>query len=132
MTAPLFTAEALLSSDGKYPERAVAATDQQHASFALLAARLNALYADLGLTTRRQINEGLRPRGAKWGAKRSAHKSLEPGIAAVDLDDPEHNVALRVTRQLLAKHGLRREDTRDTPTWLHLDTYKPYGIVFRP
>lgn len=128
MTAPLFTAEAILSSDGKRPERANSATPEQHANAVLLAARLNALFVELGMTSRPGINEGLREQNAKYGAKRSAHKEA----LAVDLHDPGNTLALRISRQLLAKHGLRREDTRATPTWLHLDARKPYGVVFLP
>jgi hypothetical protein len=123
----LVTAKDILDSDGKHPQRRLGATDKHRQNAAVLAERVNALFAELGITERPRINDGYRLlRGG--GAARSAHLEGK----AVDFSDPGNKLGLRITRALLLKHKLRREDTDYTSSWCHLDTREPHGTVFKP
>lgn len=130
MSRPMpITAENILDSDGKYPERAKHATPQHRANAAITAARVNALLIDLGFTTDRpEINDGYRDASVKYGATKSAHKEGK----ALDLADKGQSLSPRITRALLRKHGLRREDNAYTASWCHLDTREPHGSIFKP
>ena len=74
-----------------------------------------------------EVNDGYRDAFVNYGAPKSAHKEGK----AVDLKDHEHELSRKITRDLLEKHKLRREDDDFTPSWTHLDTRQPYGI-FKP
>jgi hypothetical protein len=132
----VITVDDILTSGGLHKDRAEFATVEVIANAAILVNRVNALFKELGITKKPRITSGFRVTPGK-GAKKSAH--LE-GMA-VDFSDPGHVVAHQITRQLLAKHKLRREDTDYTEEkhqdggiveWCHLDIRKPYGVVFKP
>ncbi len=122
MKHPL-TVDRVMTSDGKHTTRAGKALPSHRANAAILCERVNALLDELGFVDV-VVNDGYRDPLCPYGAKRSAHKDG----AAVDLRDRDNAIALRCTQALLVKHKLRREDTRDAPTWCHLDTRQPYGI----
>jgi hypothetical protein len=131
----VITVDDILTSGGRYPKRAEFASVEVIANAAILVNRVNALFAELGITKKPRITSGFRVTPGK-GAKKSAH--LE-GMA-IDFSDPGHVIAHQITRQLLAKHKLRREDSDYTKEvqqdggvveWCHLDMRKPYGIVFK-
>jgi len=127
MKMPL-TAKDILDSDGKHPERRANATDEQRANAAELANRINAMFLAMGLQERPVINEGLREQNAKYGAKRSWHKRG----GAVDFRDPDRKLSSMITKALLLKFKMRREDNDYTPTWAHLDIGEPHGTIFKP
>lgn len=128
----------ILNSGGKHPKRVQFASPSIIANAQVLCERVNALMRDLGIDLEpSKITDGFRLQWANYGAKRSWHKKA----GAVDFDDPEHTVAHQITRVLLLKHKMRREDTdytrkvRDDGTivdWCHLDIGEPYGSVFKP
>ena len=122
------TAKDILDSDGKYPERRKAATDEQRENAAILAARVNAMFLQMGMDERPVINEGLREQNAKYGAKRSWHKRG----GAVDFRDSNRKLSSAITKALLLKFKLRREDNDYTPTWTHIDIGEPHGVIFKP
>lgn len=122
------TAKNILDSDGKRLVLRLEAKDAQRINAAELAARVNALLLELGYTERPEISDGLRDANAAYGAPKSAHKEGK----ALDFKDPGNVLAKQITKTLLLKHKLRREDTDATPTWCHLDTREPHGSIFRP
>lgn len=122
------TAHDVLSSSGEHPDREVNATPQQRANAAEVAARVTALFAEIGLPVP-VVSSGLRTpeaNAAAGGAKFSAHLEGK----AVDLVDSGKKISSRITPALLLKHQLRREDNDSTPTWCHLDTRQPWGSIF--
>ncbi len=125
MKAPL-TTDRILNSDGKHAARAAKATPEHRANANLLCQRVNALLTELGVDEV-EVNDGFRDSSVTYGAAKSAHKEAK----AVDLKDKAKALSSKITKELLQKHKLRREDNDDTPTWCHLDTRQPYGI-FKP
>lgn len=124
------TADDILSSDGQHPQRAAKATAEHRANAVVTAQRVNGLLHELGYKDgdeRPRINDGYRDESVTYGAKRSAHKEGK----ALDLDDDSGSLDKRITRPLLVKYKLRREDSDYTHGWSHLDTREPYG-VFKP
>jgi len=77
-------------------------------------------------------NGGFRPSDSTVGASKSKHKTGN----AVDIYDPERMFAswVMANKGKLADAGLYTEDSRWTPSWLHLQNIKPNSgqIVFRP
>lgn len=130
----MFMTADILDSGGRFPDRAKQATAIQTANAHELCVRVNALFAELGIVHKPTITSGLRIVPGE-GAQRSAH--LE-GMA-VDFLDPGFAIAHRITRALLLKHRLRREDTDYTQQldddglveWCHVDMRPPYGKVFK-
>jgi hypothetical protein len=119
----------IITSGGRHPERAAFATHKIRDMAATLCERLNALFRDIAIELRPEmINEGFRLEWAKYGAKNSWHKRG----GAVDLTDPGNLIGKMITRSVLLKHLMRREDFDYTSTWCHLDIGEPYGVVFRP
>lgn len=134
----MISAADILDSGGKHPGRVGFANQTHIANATCLVERVNALFSELGIDLQPQeINDGFRLQWATYGAKNSWHKRG----GAVDLNDPNHSYAKRITRLLLMKHKLRREDTDFTQKlhddgtmamWCHLDIGDPSGKVFRP
>ncbi len=122
------TAANILDSDGKHPELRKNATQEQRDNAAELASRANALFLELGMAERPEITDGLRPKNAKYGAKRIAHKEGR----AVDFADVGHKLSRKCTADVLKRHKMRREDDDFTPSWCHLDTREPHGVIFKP
>lgn len=93
----------------------------------MLCERVNGLLDEIGVLFV-EVNDGYRDASVNYGAKKSAHKEGK----AVDLKDHDKALSRRITRDLLLKHKLRREDNDFSPTWCHLDTREPYGSIFKP
>lgn len=125
----MITPEDIATSGGKYPER-VAFFSAKHRDLAkVLCDRVNALMLELGIDLERErINEGFRLAWAKYGAKNSWHKRG----GAVDLADPGNLIGKMITRSVLLKHMMRREDFDHTASWCHLDIGEPHGVIFKP
>lgn len=126
------TAQQILTSDGKFPTRAKAATASIIAAAGDLAQRLAALLVSYG--SRPAISSGYRTpeaNKAAGGAPKSSH--LEG--RAVDFVDPKQKFASWCLANLpeLQKHGLWMENPKKTPTWVHLQSRPvPGKIVFDP
>lgn len=126
------SAQHILTSGGKFPERAKAATAAILAAAGDLAARLTALLAVYG--SRPSISSGYRTpeaNKAAGGAPKSSHLEGK----AVDFVDPKHVFADWCLKNLdqLAKLGLWMENPKKTPTWVHLQSRPvPGKIVFDP
>lgn len=121
------TAYRILTSDGKTPQRAEHATPQHKQNASVLCERANALLAEL-MVLSVNVNDGFRDASVSYGAAHSAHKEGQ----AVDLKDSNQALSKRITRELLLKHKLRREDNDYTKTWCHLDIRQPWGSIFKP
>ena len=79
-----------------------------------------------------QKNGGFRPSDTAVGAAKSAHKRGQ----AMDIYDPQRKLASWCMSNLdrLRDIGLHMEDTRWTPTWVHLQSVSPSSgkLVFVP
>lgn len=64
---------------------------------------------------------GFRLSNAVTGAFNSSHKQAK----AVDVYDPYGALDDWITDETLERHGLYREDPKDTPGWTHLTTRPP-------
>lgn len=130
----MITLDDLLTSSGKYPDRAKSpeVTDEVRKNGEELLRRVNALLKELGITNA-TVSSGFRTSDANKAipnaAKRSSHMSGE----AIDLAGKDI-LAAKITKELLIKHDLYREDTDDTPTWRHLQTRptKSGNRIFKP
>ncbi len=120
----------ILSSDGKYPDRAKVASTGVIASAGDLATRLAALLAEYG--TRPPINSGYRTpeaNKAAGGAPKSAH--LEG--RAVDFADPSKKLSKWCLAHLdrLEYHGIWMEAPDSVPR-THLQSRPVKNRVFKP
>lgn len=127
----MITADDIITSGGKYPERANFATDDVRESVKALAAVATQLLASFGAS--RKITSGFRDADSNkrvGGATHSAHIEGK----AVDLTDPDGRLAIFCLRNqaLLANLGLWLEDPQHTRGWVHLQTRPVAARVFRP
>jgi hypothetical protein len=136
--------EDIITSDGKYPARAAAATPRIRDNARDLAERVDRLLTSFG--ERCEVSSGFRTQGANQAANGAA-KSWHLFGCAVDLRDPLGELALYclAEQDLLAHFGLWLEDPRWTRKekqkdgtwkhrWVHLQTKPPASgrRVFRP
>lgn len=128
----VITAQQILTSDGKFPTRAKAATAVIVAAAGDLAMRLGAVLAAYG--ARPAISSGYRTpeaNKAAGGAPKSSHLEGK----AVDFVDPKHKFAEWCLKNLdqLSKLGLWIENPKKTPTWVHIQSRPvPGKVVFDP
>lgn len=116
----MITLDRWITSDDKYPERAKSyelnATVIRNAK--VLLRRVNAMLTHLGIAEV-EVTSGFRPSDVNKvlpnSAKRSAHMSGE----AIDLADADGDLKKLVTKAILEKFDLYREDSTATPKWLH-------------
>jgi len=118
-----------ITSSGSYPERAKSPelTDEVKANAEELLKRVNALLAELNWG-KVKISSGFRPSTANkaaGGAKKSSHMI---GAALDIMDDKDQTLCKKVTKELLEKHDLYKEDSSATKgkwsNWTHLQTTK--------
>lgn len=125
------TAADILSSSGKYPERAAVATADVIANAAETAARVN----KLGLTAL-SVSSGFRPATINVHVKGAAVRSHHIMGRAVDLVDADGSIGKWCLANLdaLEKAGLWLEDPSYTKVWCHLQTVPPKSgkRVFQP
>jgi phage-related holin len=123
----------ILSSDGKYPERAASATAAVIAEAGELAARVTALLRAYG-GERPAINSGFRTPEANLAAKGALHSSHLEG-KAVDLADPSRLLTgyILTSPAVLDEFNLWMEEPASTPTWCHLQSRPVAGKrIFKP
>lgn len=126
----MITLERWIDTDGKYPERAKSKelTDEVKANAEELLKRVNALLEELGIE-KVKLSSGFRPSDvnkAVGGAKKSGHSV---GYALDIIDDKNQSICKKMTKELLEKHDLYREDSSATrgkfSNWVHCQTNPP-------
>lgn len=127
------TAEQILTSDGKYPERLLAApTDVIH-NIEVLALEVTELLEHYG--KRPVISSGYRDAESNKKAGGSPNSAHCLGLA-VDFSDPKRQFAQWCLANVgvLSCFGLYMEDPQYTNGWVHLTIRKPKSgkIIFKP
>lgn len=136
----LITLEMYLTSSGKYPDRAKSpecdANVRNNAGLLLL--KVNALLSELGVT-KAVISSGFRTSAANDATSNAAKKSNHLAGKAVDIEDnKDQTLCKKITKALLEKHDLYREDSDSTKgnhtNWIHLQTTKTSSgnRIFKP
>lgn len=118
------TANDILTSSGRYPERAKAATDEVRANAAVLASKINLVCDELGYDGELDVTSGLRPEAVNAGVPGSAKRSLHIKAMACDFKSQGLGLAVRAHpngAEILRKHRLFMEALESTPTWTHID-----------
>ncbi len=129
---PVISTKDILTSDGKFPNRAKAAPLAVVAAAGDLAARLSKLLALYG--SRPPVSSGFRTpeaNKAAGGAPRSSHLEGK----AVDFQDTDRKFSTWCLANLneLKSIGLWLENPAKTPTWTHLQSRPvPGKVVFNP
>lgn len=130
----IVTLQDYFTSSGKYPDRdkSPEKTVQVIENAKELLKRVNALLSELGIT-KVSVSSGFRTSTANAGIANAAKKSAHMTGEAIDLAGPEI-LAAKITKDLLVKHDLYREDTDYTKTWRHLQTRKTASgnRIFKP
>lgn len=113
----------IITSSGKYPERAKQATVLVRSNARIMAAKANMALDELGYTGPRTISSGFRPaivNAAVGGAKKSLHMQ---GLA-IDFVGQEIGLLVRSHPngpEILRKHKIFQESLEHTKTWSHWD-----------
>ena len=129
------TVQDILTSGGKYPERAKSPelTAELDFNAQMLCDRLNMLFEELGITSWK-ISSGFRPLAVNkkiGGATKSAHTQCQ----AVDFVGQDIGKKVAARPELLKKYGVWLEDLSATVSWTHLDIRprRPREIqIFKP
>lgn len=121
------TADDILTSSGKYPERAIGATVGLCAELRILAERINRVLDAIGYTGPVKVSSGYRPKAANaaaGGAPMSAHMTG----SACDFETQAIGLAIRAHpkgAEALRKEGLFMEALESTKGngigWVHID-----------
>jgi len=117
------TAEDILTSSGKYPERAKLASDIIKLNAEKMAESINSFLDELGYTGPRVVSSGYRPAAANaaaGGSKGSYHMQA----MACDLEDVYGLLGKLIRANkgvLLRKYRMFMEKLERTKTWVHLD-----------
>lgn len=127
----MITADDVLTSSGKYPERLAMTNSDIRANAADTATRVSKLLGAFG--ERRKLSSGFRdPLSNKnvGGAQLSAHLSGK----AVDIEDKDGRLAVFIlTHQVQLMYcDLYMEDPWKTPGWIHLQTRPTKQRIFTP
>ena len=113
-----------ITASGKYPERLKSSelTNEVKANAADLLDSINKLLDEVGVTSRR-VSSGFRPSGVNAGIKGAAKRSLHMTGKAIDLSDPDGQIAKKVAARpdLMRKYGVFLESPAHTKGWCHLD-----------
>ncbi len=127
----MITVQDLLTSSGKYPERANSheLTQEFLNNADTLINTINSFFQDLGIDTPK-ISSGFRPSDVNAKIKNAAKQSLHQSCRAVDFDDVSGELdKLIVSRDdLKKKYSIWQEACGSsslypdkTPSWCHLD-----------
>lgn len=116
----MLTLEDLLTSSGRYPDRANSPERNAQVDYNLevLLNRVNGLLIRLGRNPK--VSSGFRPSASNalaGGAPKSGHLFGK----AVDLVDTDGTLDELITDELLTEFDLWREDPAKTVGWCHLD-----------
>lgn len=112
----------LITSSGKYPERAKAMTPEIQANMEAFLPNVVMLFAELNLKDL-VISSGFRPPDVNNRILGAAQHSLHMVGKALDIADADGKVKRLVANhpELLRKYGLWMESGEFTPTWCHID-----------
>ncbi len=112
----------LITSSGKYPERAKAMTPEVQANMEAFLPNLAMLTVELKLKDLK-ISSGFRPPEVNDRIPGAAPKSLHMVGKAVDIVDFDGKIKHLVANhpELLRKYGLWMESGEFTPGWCHID-----------
>lgn len=120
----MLTLSDLLSSSGKYPERANSPelTQELKDNGTRLVGVINSLLTELGITGVK-VSSGFRPSSVNANVPGAAKKSLHMQCLAIDLEDKDGKIGKIVASkpQLLRKYGLFIENIEKTKGWMHCD-----------
>lgn len=117
------TEDDIITSSGKYPERAKQATALVKMEARITAAKINLMLEELGYVHELKVSSGFRPalvNAAVGGAKRSLHMDGK----AVDFLGQELGQFIRKHAngaEILRKNGLFMEALEYTSSWTHID-----------
>ena len=119
----MITLDQWITSSGRYPERAKSyeLTASVIKNAKTLLERVNALLVHLNIDTV-SVSSGFRPSTINQRVKGAAAKSAHMSGEAIDLFDPDGALKKLVTKALLIKFDLYREDSTASPTWMHLQS----------
>lgn len=128
--------EDLITSSGKYPERALSAecTQEVKDNGVRLLNAVNQLLVELQATDGITISSGFRTSEANSALPNSAKRSNHMKGLAVDLHDPENKLDTLFSENIetLEKYGLYLESPVSTPHWSHLQIVKTHNNPFIP
>lgn len=93
-----------------------------------LLSRVNDLLAAMGMPDR-AVRSGWRPQEVNDATANAAANSRHMTGEAVDLDDPDRSLARAIMLEVdvLTHFNLYMEDSRWTPTWVHLQSVPPHS-----
>lgn len=118
------TVNDILSSSGKYPERAKSPelTIELKANAENLCKRVNNLLNSIW-RAKVSVSSGFRPAAVNASLPNAAKKSLHMQCKAVDISDPKGELKKAILEKpsVLEDYGLWMEDKDATPGWCHLD-----------
>jgi hypothetical protein len=119
----------LLTSSGKYPERAKdpSLTMGILKNGNILLDKVNALLEEMDVESI-IVNSGFRTAASNAATPNASKKSNHLTLCAIDLHDPEQKLGKKIKldyeitkdQSVLVKYGLYMEDLSATPTWCHL------------
>lgn len=118
------TEEDILTSSGKYPERAKQATALVRMEARITAAKINLLLEELSYVHELKVSSGFRPALVNAATPGAAKRSLHMDGKAVDFLGQELGIAIRAHPdgpEVLRKHGLFMEALEYTASWTHID-----------
>lgn len=120
----LLSLDDLITSSGKYPDRAKSneLTEEVKQNLLLLLERVNAILSDLEID-KVEVSSGFRPSSVNASIAGAAKKSLHMRGLAVDLADQSGTLKgiIQCSPHLLKTYELWLESPDATPTWCHLD-----------
>lgn len=131
----LLTVDDILTSSGKYPERATSSecTAEVRGNAYTLVSKVNSLFLDLGVPDSLSVSSGFRTQAANAGIPNAAKKSSHMEGKAVDLLDADGKLdaAIFAKPELLVKHNLYLEHPESTTGWTHLDIRPRDNHIFK-
>lgn len=113
-----------ITASGKYPERLKSneLTEEVKANAVDLLNDVNKLLDEVGIPNRK-VSSGFRPSNVNAGIKGAAKRSLHMTGKAIDLSDPDGQIAKKIAARpdLMRKYGIFLESPSHTKGWCHLD-----------
>lgn len=121
----MITLDQWITSSGRYPERAKSyeLTASVIKNAKVLLQRVNAALNYLGVENP-SVSSGFRTRSVNQSLPNSAKMSAHMSGEAIDILDPSGDLDGRLTRAVLEKFDLYREDSEYTVGWTHLQSRK--------
>lgn len=124
MAVKSISEEDIITSSGKYPERAKQATALVRMEARITAAKINLLLEELGYVHELKVSSGFRPALVNAATPGAAKRSLHMEGKAVDFLGQELGQFIRKHpdgAEILRKNGLFMEALEYTSSWTHID-----------